>query len=108
PSYPCHTYSSASGSVCCLTEPSQWVAFLAKTNWDLYPLAARALAIFSLASTQSCMSSSIELGLSRSLSPTSIQRRSGLRSALGMIFACTSQAPPGVSLFHGHCWLTKV
>ena len=31
--YPCHTYSSASGRVCCFMPPSQWPALRAKTNW---------------------------------------------------------------------------
>jgi len=31
--YPCHTYSNAWGRVCAFTARSQWLAFLAKTNW---------------------------------------------------------------------------
>src|SRR4051812_39929682 len=64
--------------------------------------------MFSLASTQSCMLSRMELGFSRSLSPTCIQMRRGFAGLLGISFACRSHAPPGVSELLGHCWFTNV
>ncbi|MND09609.1 hypothetical protein D3C83_330730 [compost metagenome] len=48
----------------------------------------------------------LPLRLSRSL--TCIQMRIGFFGAFGMSVRWYSQAPPGVSAFHGHCWFTYV
>ena len=64
--------------------------------------------MFSLATTQSCMSSRITFGFSRSRSPTSIQRRIGFTGLFGISVRWNSHAPPGVSGFDGHCWFTYV
>ena len=63
PDYRAHSHSSAAGSVCCFTAPSQWPAFRANTNWYGTPSRPAPAPCARWPATQSCMSSRIDVGV---------------------------------------------
>ncbi|WP_439625095.1 alpha/beta hydrolase-fold protein [Gemmata sp.] len=69
---------------------------------------SRGSAALIMASTQSCMSSRVTFGLSRSRSPTWMNRRIGFFGSLGLSVSWNPHAPSGNLGSNGHAWFTNV